>query len=147
MCYGVEFDKATVCSRQGSCIGIDQCACNDGWTGHDCSVAYCFDVMFNETSVVCSGHGSCIAPDNCTCDDRKQSLYSKYRPMFGVYSNDTSVCSGHGSCFDEDQSTCDNGWMDGTGLFDHPLLWCHIQSRYFESRPCTHTASMRSDSG
>ena len=47
MCYGVEFDKAAVCSRQGSCIAIDQCACNDGWAGHDCSVTLCFGVMSN----------------------------------------------------------------------------------------------------
>ncbi len=65
MCYGVEFDKATVCFDRGTCIGTDQCACNDGWAGHDCSVAYCFDVMSNETSVVCSGHGSCSSGPLC----------------------------------------------------------------------------------
>ncbi len=113
-CYDIEYSEASVCSGHGSCVAPDQCDCNDGWTGHDCSIASCFDVMSNETSVVCSGHGSCIAPDNCTCDDgwiESNCSIPSIVPCFGIYSDDTYVCSGHGSCIGEDRCKCDNGWM------------------------------------
>ncbi len=113
-CHGVQSDNSVVCSGHGSCIGTDQCKCNDGWIGRDCSIAYCFDVMANETSIACSGHGSCIAPDKCTCDDgwtERNCSIPSIVPCFGIDSDDTLVCSSHGSCISPDRCKCDSGWM------------------------------------
>ncbi len=56
-------------SSRGSCIGTDQCACNDGWMGMDCSITHCFGVTSNLPDRVCSGKGKCVRPNKCHCDD------------------------------------------------------------------------------
>ncbi len=68
-CYGVEYDNSAVCSGHGSCIGTDQCQCNDGWMGMDCSITHCFGVTSNLSDRVCSGKGKCVRRNNCECYD------------------------------------------------------------------------------
>ncbi len=108
-CYSIWSDNSTVCSGRGTCMGPDECECEDGWAGHDCSIAYCFDITSNETSV-CSGHGSCIAPDRCQCDSGWMEDECSMTQCFDTMSNETSACSGHGICMGPDACECDDGW-------------------------------------
>ncbi len=66
-CSGVKANSASACSGHGSCIGTDQCQCNDGWSGSDCSITHCFGFTSNHPNV-CSGHGKCVKPYECHCD-------------------------------------------------------------------------------
>ncbi len=55
-CYGVWSDNSTVCSGHGTCMGPDECKCEHECTGHDCSVAYCFDIKF----IALVSHPTCL---------------------------------------------------------------------------------------
>ncbi len=68
MCYGVWSDNSAVCSGRGSCVATDQCQCNDGWMGLDCSITHCFGVTSILPDRVCSGKGQCVRPNKCHCD-------------------------------------------------------------------------------
>ncbi len=64
-CFGVKGSKA--CSGHGTCIGADECQCDSGWMGMDCSITHCFGFTSNLPGV-CSGKGKCVKPDECHCN-------------------------------------------------------------------------------
>lgn len=84
-CDGVLSDDETVCSFRGVCIGDNDCACENGYTGSNCSIATCFGRESTDP-LVCSGHGTCLYTDYCFCfsghlgdacnDTRRHFLYS-----------------------------------------------------------------------
>ncbi len=63
-CFGIAF----VCSGHGSCVATDQCQCDEGWMGVDCSITHCFGVTSNVPDVVCSGK-ECVRHNKCRCVD------------------------------------------------------------------------------
>jgi alpha-tubulin suppressor-like RCC1 family protein len=65
-CFGVLADDPLVCSFRGDCTGNDQCVCEDGYLGPDCSINTCYGLNSTD-SQVCSGHGSCVALNSCSC--------------------------------------------------------------------------------
>ncbi len=67
-CFGLNSEDPNVCSGYGSCTGIDQCKCREGWMGIDCSITHCFGVTSNLPDLVCSGKGTCVKPDECHCN-------------------------------------------------------------------------------
>ncbi len=69
MCYGVKSDNSAVCSGHGSCIKTDECQCDNGWMGIDCSITHCFGITSNLPDRVCSGKGKCVRLNKCHCDD------------------------------------------------------------------------------
>ena len=60
----VRFYAPNVCSQpcqnNATCIGVDQCFCQPGWTGQWCENAICTDAC-NPIG------GNCTAPDTCSC--------------------------------------------------------------------------------
>ncbi len=68
-CYGEKSNKASVCSGHGSCVAPDQCECDEGWMGVDCSITHCFGFTSNIFDQVCSGRGTCVRPNKCHCDE------------------------------------------------------------------------------
>ncbi len=106
-CFGVMGTKA--CSGNGTCVQTDQCECDDGWTGSDCSLLTCFGIARNVASV-CSGHGSCIGIDECQCDSGWMGVDCSITYCFGVTSNlPDRVCSGKGQCVRPNKCHCDRG--------------------------------------
>ncbi len=108
-CDGVRADNGSVCSGHGSCVGIDQCQCNDGWSAEDCTVARCFGFTSGHPSI-CSAHGSCVAPDGCTCNDGWMGIDCSITHCFGITSNHPDVCSGNGQCIKHNKCKCDGGF-------------------------------------
>ncbi len=68
-CFGVKSTSPSVCSGHGSCTSPDQCKCNEGWMGVDCSITHCFGVTSNLPDRVCSGKGECVRHNKCHCED------------------------------------------------------------------------------
>mgnify|MGYP001073620314 CR=1 FL=1 len=66
-CFGMKGTKA--CSAHGMCVQTNQCQCDVGWMGMDCSITHCFGVSSNLPDRVCSGKGKCVRPNKCHCDD------------------------------------------------------------------------------
>ncbi len=66
-CYGVKSDNAAVCSGHGSCTRLDECQCDGGWMGIECSITHCFGFTSNHPDV-CSGNGKCVKPGKCRCN-------------------------------------------------------------------------------
>lgn len=57
----------STCSGNGHCSAPQNCTCNVGYYGNDCSVVYnCFGKLSNN-SKTCSGRGQCIENNKCTC--------------------------------------------------------------------------------
>ncbi len=67
-CFGLDSEDPNVCSGYGSCADVDQCKCDEGWMGIDCSITHCFGVTSNLPDRVCSGQGKCVKPDECHCN-------------------------------------------------------------------------------
>ena len=67
-CYGIESDNSAVCSGHGSCISLDECECDSGWMGLDCSITHCFGISSNLPNRACSGKGKCVRPNKCHCE-------------------------------------------------------------------------------
>ncbi len=67
-CFGLTAEDPNVCSGHGSCTDVDQCKCNEGWMGIDCSITHCFRFTSNLPDRVCSGKGTCVKPDECHCN-------------------------------------------------------------------------------
>ncbi len=67
-CYGVKSDNVAVCSGHGSCTAPDECKCDNGWLGIDCSITHCFGVTSNLPNV-CSGKGKCVRRNKCHCEE------------------------------------------------------------------------------
>ena len=68
-CFGKSICKNPineVCSGHGKCINWNECFCDEGYVGNECSFPICFGK--NSTNpLVCSGHGNCTSPANCEC--------------------------------------------------------------------------------
>ncbi|VDM49846.1 unnamed protein product [Toxocara canis] len=85
------------CSSNGKCVGHNQCLCDAGFGGEDCSRVSC--ASLNN----CSTNGYCIAPNLCQCND-------------GWFEDDCSKpscdrvanCSGHGQCVSLNECLCDS---------------------------------------
>lgn len=95
------------CSGNGQCQASGACACDDGYSGSDCSVEACAfapDPWAAETStaekhVVCGGHGTCDeARGVCVCDP----LWDVVSPADGVLVNGEveGACT-WGSCYND----------------------------------------------
>ncbi len=67
-CYDVKSDNEAVCSGHGSCTAPDECKCDNGWMGIDCSITHCFGVTSNLLNV-CSGKGKCVRRNKCHCEE------------------------------------------------------------------------------
>ena len=108
-CYGVIGYDPSACSGHGMCVELDQCSCDDGWLGSDCSIPHCFGIMSNDTSV-CSRHGTCIGFNQCQCDRGWFGTDCSITHCFGVSSNlPDRVCSGRGECVRPNKCHCERG--------------------------------------
>ncbi len=111
-CFGIDDANANVCSGHGICVGPDECLCEPGYFGSDCSEFECFGIVWYDPNA-CSGHGNCVGPDECACETgwtgMDCSILYQYQ-CYGIDSDDPNVCSGHGNCVDSDQCVCDEGW-------------------------------------
>jgi hypothetical protein len=70
-CFGIAFSDPNVCSEKGDCIALDECECDNGYSGEICDIRdiwTCFGIS-KDDPVVCSEKGSCIALDECECDN------------------------------------------------------------------------------
>lgn len=47
------------CKNNGNCTRPDECTCEKGWTGPDCSIPIC--------AQDCANGGTCVRPDECEC--------------------------------------------------------------------------------
>ncbi len=65
-CFGLFADDPIVCGLQGTCIAQNTCVCNSGYTGANCTIPICNNILSNDTAV-CSGNGRCMLPDFCDC--------------------------------------------------------------------------------
>ena len=68
-CFGLTAEDPTVCSGHGSCTDVDQCKCDEGWMGIDCSITHCFGFTSNLPDRVCSGRGTCVQHNKCQCKE------------------------------------------------------------------------------
>jgi hypothetical protein len=71
-CFGIS-NASLVCNSVGSCVEMDICDCNIGYTGYECQLSICFNVNGSDPNV-CSGHGNCSDPDNCICNSGYDGL-------------------------------------------------------------------------
>ncbi len=109
-CFGMDSDHVSACSGHGECIALNNCTCDDGWIGANCSMTPCFGIASSDTSV-CSGHGSCVGIDQCQCDDGWMGVDCSITHCFGVTSNlPDVVCSGRGRCVMHNKCGCDGGF-------------------------------------
>ncbi len=65
-CFALQAFDELVCSGRGVCSSFDNCSCDSGFTGKDCSLPICYDLHAGEPEV-CSGHGQCLTIDKCLC--------------------------------------------------------------------------------
>ena len=67
-CSGIQYESMYVCSGHGECISEDNCQCEFGYSGQECSNSYtCYEILSYDVNV-CSGHGQCVAEDVCECN-------------------------------------------------------------------------------
>jgi hypothetical protein len=107
-CYDYHKDHFLVCNNKGTCVGPNNCTCDTGYIGDDCSIPIsCFGIPYYD-STVCSGHGDCTALDNCVCDaEHTGDDCSIPISCFGIPYYDSTVCNGHGDCTAPDNCVCD----------------------------------------
>ncbi|VDN01394.1 unnamed protein product [Thelazia callipaeda] len=109
------------CSNHGQCIGLNDCHCNSGYSGLDCSQSTCIELQN------CSMNGYCVGPNLCKCFEGWQKEDCS-TPTCHLLNN----CSGHGACADcskrvdnctwrgcnnhglcvGGQCICESGWTD-----------------------------------
>ncbi len=65
-CFALLAFDELVCSGHGVCSSFDNCSCDSGYAGKDCSLPICYDLHAGEPEV-CSGHGQCLTVDTCLC--------------------------------------------------------------------------------
>jgi len=88
---------AFVCENGGKCVGPDQCLCQSGWGGQDCTKPIC--------STDCGSRELCVGPDTCAC-------------IPGYTGEDCSTalcvqeCMNGGTCSAPDTCNCTSGWFD-----------------------------------
>jgi hypothetical protein len=112
VCNGYIKNYVSPCSNHGKCVHPDECQCNDGYIGSNCSIVdtTCFGLN-SQSSIVCSGHGQCTSADHCSCmEGYSGAKCSLTTTCYGVISSDAVVCSGHGACNSKDSCVCDSGW-------------------------------------
>ena len=135
-----------VCSAHGSCVDIDSCKCNSGFSGDSCDIFQCNSI--NSTDInVCSGHGTCIAPDSCVCNLGYKGKNCEVVTCFGLNSTDINVCSGNGMCVGPNVCKCN---ITSTSVgFDCSHYKCGGVNNYFEtdSRVCSGHGSCIVSSG
>uniref|UniRef100_A0A914UX30 EGF-like domain-containing protein n=1 Tax=Plectus sambesii TaxID=2011161 RepID=A0A914UX30_9BILA len=83
------------CSGHGVCTGVDQCQCNSGFAGADCSQFSCVDVSS------CGQNGKCSGPNTCICNAGWFGTDCS-RPTCAQVND----CSGHGTCVSLNECSC-----------------------------------------
>jgi hypothetical protein len=100
LCLKANCDNVNNCTSpaNGQCRGPDDCLCNPGFIGADCSIsAICSDD--------CSGHGACTDGGQCICDPNWGG------ERCGVPTcEDFQGCLGNGNCTNEGTCVCDAEW-------------------------------------
>ena len=79
----------------GKCTGVNECKCEAGWTGYNCSTPIC--------KKECKNAGTCTAPDTCTCTNQWNGQNCE-TPIC------TKPCQNNGICSGPDNCTCTNQW-------------------------------------
>ena len=86
------------CENMGRCVGPDQCACQSGWTGIDCSRPVC--------SSTCGPRQVCVGPNTCACIPGYANYPSCDQPSC------VQSCQHGGICSAPDTCSCTTGWFD-----------------------------------
>jgi alpha-tubulin suppressor-like RCC1 family protein len=120
-CNAVPSTTASVCSKNGDCIGHDKCICDYGFTGTLCqTVVSCYELNHTDPTV-CSGNGNCTHVDHCECEYGYISDNCSVLTCFNYTKYDAQVCSGHGECQSVDACVCD---PDYTGSMCEEEIAC-----------------------
>jgi hypothetical protein len=133
LCLKAYCDNVNNCTSpaNGQCRSPDDCLCNPGFVGSDCSMlAYCSDD--------CSGHGACTDGGQCICD-----------PNWGGERCNVPTCEafqgclGNGNCTEEGTCLCDAGWTGPNCALaicfnksDHSKLSCSGHGRCVKPDRC-----------
>jgi hypothetical protein len=90
-------DCRTCNSDHGTCVGKDECRCDENWSGTDCDVPLCkYD---------CYDRGKCIDANLCECNYGFSGNLCDNITCLGV-----NNCSNHGICVDIDKCACFESW-------------------------------------
>jgi hypothetical protein len=128
-CFGTSYLNLEVCSGYGTCVGIDKCTCNSGWSGMNCEITSCFGTSSKNTSV-CSGRGSCISPEVCQCQNDYYGISCDSFYCSDLRNDNKTACSKRGQCVGPNNCTCDSGyqgidcneWACFTTAMNHPTV-------------------------
>lgn len=75
--------STNACSQHGTCTAPNECSCDNGYSGLECSFASCFMINATNTAQVCNGHGTCQALDSCACQQGYSGLNCSFVSCFG----------------------------------------------------------------
>ncbi|KAL0488078.1 E3 ubiquitin-protein ligase HERC, partial [Acrasis kona] len=109
ICYGIQANKASVCSGNGTCVAANKCVCTSNYAGSQCQYPICSGKSSNDASV-CSGHGVCSAPSSCICDAGYYGNNCQFPSCGGIVSTNATVCSGRGICTGLNTCNCSAGY-------------------------------------
>ncbi|EFC37047.1 predicted protein [Naegleria gruberi] len=108
-CGGLLPSAPLVCSSKGTCNGLGECICSDGYFGGLCNVLSCAGISQLNGSV-CSGKGTCDGMNLCNCQNGFLGSTCEAFKCFDKFMNDTNVCN-LGSCLGPDLCQCPLGYF------------------------------------
>ena len=112
-CNGVDAGQVdVVCSGNGTCVGTDDCLCDEGYTGANCqNSTFKCENRDPDDPLACNQHGACVGPDDCECWFPYTGQFCTDEiHCYGIHYDDLSVCSGKGDCTALDTCECDPDW-------------------------------------
>ncbi|MBU1219711.1 fibronectin type III domain-containing protein [Myxococcota bacterium] len=119
------------CQNGGTCSGLNQCECLNGWSGETCEESLCDPPCQNGGTCIgvnqceclsgwsgvtceeslcdppCQNGGTCSGPDQCSCP-------AGWSGDICNVPNCNPSCQNGGTCIAPNQCTCPNGWTGQT---------------------------------
>lgn len=99
--------REKTCSGHGDCdSNHDNCVCDSGWIGTNCTDYTCYGKEVNDSSV-CNGKGNCTYLNQCECFSWEWTGAQCTLPgCYGKSNQDPTVCSSSGLCVGLNDCDC-----------------------------------------